>query len=348
MDSVEDTADTAVRRPKQPQSECASSRQPPEVLQHLVFGINETIKSLERSIDDLKMRLMIMADALSGTIKPALQVDSDGLLPTAPTDPEESPAITLNPAPVLVTPVPPAFIVIPLQSISPQSLVSAIPQYCATYNALVYQWGQLRKHVEAKWKGGYQMVVGEPREEVRLVPLGDVEAEMAKLVGLRRLACVAIRVSVSDTPPSHAYPSQTSHPSLQVLTDLLPKSVLQPPRHKITLPYVTSSLAVHSGGKRKRAQTEPVESNLDTGALLPDVHYAPLTIKGITTTAPVDGQARKAKRLEEVRARRKEVKERTRQERLKEMKRGLKGEKPKRHTDKLAKRLKAKPKQTAR
>ena len=127
----------------------------------------------------------------------------------------------------------------------------------------------------------------------------------------------------------------------------MPKSVLQPPRHKITLPYVTSSLAVHGGRKRKKAQTEPVGSNLDTGALLPDVHYAPLTIKGITTTAPVDGQARKAKRLEEVRARRKEVKERKRQERLKEMKRGLKGEKPKRHTDKLAKRLKVKPKQTA-
>ena len=202
MDSVEDTADTSVRRPNRPQSECASSRQPPEILQHLVFGINETIKSLERSIDDLKMRLMIMADALNGTVKPALQVDSDGLLPTAPTDPEESPAVTLNPAPVLATPAPPSFIVIPLQSISPPTLVSSIPQYCATYNALVYQWGQLRKHVEAKWKGDHQMVVGELREEVRVVPLGNVEAEMAKLVGLRRLACVAIRVSVSDTLPA--------------------------------------------------------------------------------------------------------------------------------------------------
>ena len=38
-------------------------------------------------------------------------------------------------------------------------------------------------------------VIGEEREEVRVVPLGRVEGEMAALVGLRRLACLAIRVS---------------------------------------------------------------------------------------------------------------------------------------------------------
>jgi hypothetical protein len=59
---------------------------------------------------------------------------------------------------------------------------------------------------------------------------------------------------------------------------------------------------------------------------LPHVHYAPLAIKGITTTIPTDGNARKQKRLEGVRARRIEVKERKKEARRKEFLRGIKGE----------------------
>lgn len=43
--------------------------------------------------------------------------------------------------------------------------------------------------------------------------------------------------------------------------------------------------------------------------LMPHVHYAPLGVKGLTTTVPADSGARKAKRMEEVRERRRARKE---------------------------------------
>jgi hypothetical protein len=159
----------------------------PEILDHLVLGINETIKSLETAIDDLKLRLLMISDRLNGIHnKP-----NTNLLPTAPPNPERSPSPDLSPT----TASPPAFIVIPLQSISPQALVSPIPQYAATYNSLVWQWGQLSRIAKTRIKEDeWEEVIGEDREEVRVVPLGRVEGEMAALVGLRRLACLAIRV----------------------------------------------------------------------------------------------------------------------------------------------------------
>lgn len=44
-------------------------------------------------------------------------------------------------------------------------------------------------------------------------------------------------------------------------------------------------------------------------ALLPHIHYAPVHVKGITTTVPADGASRKARRLDAVRAKRRENKE---------------------------------------
>ena len=168
----------------------------PEILDHMVLGINETIKSLETAIDDLKLRLLMISDRISGVhLKP-----KSNLLPTAPTDPERSP----SPDPTPLSASPAAFIVIPLQSISPQSLVSPIPQYAATYNSLVWQWGQLSRIAKTRVKGAeWEEAIGEDREEVRVVPLGRVEGEMAALVGLRRLACLAIRVN-------HYYQSLTT------------------------------------------------------------------------------------------------------------------------------------------
>lgn len=158
----------------------------PEILDHMVLGINETIKSLETAIDELKLRLLTIADQLNGIhLKP-----NSNLLPTAP--PERSPS---PPSSSPVERSPPAFIIIPLQSISPQTLVSPIPQYAATYNSLVWQWGQLSRIAKTRVKESeWTEVVGEEREEIRVVPLGRVEGEMAALVGLRRLACLAIRV----------------------------------------------------------------------------------------------------------------------------------------------------------
>ena len=63
----------------------------------------------------------------------------------------------------------------------------------------------------------------------------------------------------------------------------------------MTLPYPTSNLKVHTGK--------------DSGNVpLPHVHYAPVTIKGITTKTPIDVNSRKKKRLEEVREKRVESK----------------------------------------
>jgi hypothetical protein len=161
----------------------------PEILDHMVLGINETIKALESAIDDLKFRLLQIADRLNGIhLKP-----NSTLLPTAPAGTERSPSPTPD---ARSPPSPPAFIVIPLQSISPQSLVAPIPQYAATYNSLVWQWGQLSRVARARIKDSeVEDVIGQEREEVRVVPLGRVEGEMAALVGLRRLACLSIRVS---------------------------------------------------------------------------------------------------------------------------------------------------------
>jgi hypothetical protein len=167
--------------------EMASLENPvkPEILDHMVLGINETIKSLETAIDELKLRLMTIADRMNGIqLKP-----NTNLLPTAPVrSPSPPPASASESSP-------PAFIIIPLQSISPQTLVSPIPQYAATYNSLVWQWGQVSRVAKTRIKETeWPEVIGEEREEIRVVPLGRVEGEMAALVGLRRLACLAIRV----------------------------------------------------------------------------------------------------------------------------------------------------------
>jgi hypothetical protein len=76
----------------------------------------------------------------------------------------------------------------------------------------------------------------------------------------------------------------------------LPKSVLHPPRHALTLPYPTSNLKVHTSDVK------------DAAAPLPHVLYAPVTIKGITTSTPVDANSKKKIRLGEVRQKRVEAK----------------------------------------
>ena len=59
---------------------------------------------------------------------------------------------------------------------------------------------------------------------------------------------------------------------------------------------------------------------------IPHVHYAPLVVKGITTSTPIDSNARKNKRLAEVKQKRIETKEKKREERRKEILRGFQGE----------------------
>ncbi|WRT63548.1 uncharacterized protein IL334_000453 [Kwoniella shivajii] len=273
----------------------------PEILSHLVFGINEVLKSLETQIAELRIRLMIMGDALNGIQKDVnLKGKANNLLPTAPRSPSLSPERTLHND--LRAAIPLEFIIIPLLSINPPSLVSPIPQYCATYNALVYQHTQLTKLCRTRLNDrDVDDIVGGEKEEIRVVPLGAVEQEIAELVGLRRVACLGIR---------------GSHPSVDVLRKLLPKSVLHAPRHSITLPIPTSSLKIYNSPADKEVQRKKKSSHP-----LPNIHYADLHIKGIKTKIPIDNAARKAQRLEEVRKKRVEAKIRKKEDRLKEKKR---------------------------
>lgn len=170
----------------------------PEVLSHLVLGINEVIKSLEHQIGALKTQIMIMGDALNSD-QPG-KPNANNFLPTAPRSPSPSDsddeATEGQSQPIPSPSAPINFIIIPLLSINPQSLVSPILQYCATYNAHVYQHTQLAKIIRAKLKRSqWADVTGDDREEIAVVPLGAVEKDLADMVGLRRLACLALRVS---------------------------------------------------------------------------------------------------------------------------------------------------------
>lgn len=71
-----------------------------------------------------------------------------------------------------------------------------------------------------------------------------------------------------------------------------------------------SSLALPGGTRQAR------EKQAQATALLPHIHYAPLHVKGITTSIPADGNAKKQKRMEEVRAKRRSAKERKKLERV--------------------------------
>ncbi|ODO01859.1 hypothetical protein L198_02586 [Cryptococcus wingfieldii CBS 7118] len=285
----------------------------PEILSHLVMGINEVIKGLETQIDNLKLQLLVMGDTLNGN-QPGKPGKPD-LLPTAPRSPSPSSEGDVedlsDPAPATKEKSPPiTFIIVPLLSINPQSLVSPIPSYCATYNALAYQHAQLSKILQTRLKKEkWAEVMGEEREEVRVVPLGAVEKEMAEIVGLRRLACLGIR---------------ESHPDVSRLQELLPKAKLPPPRHSVTLPFPTSSLTVHTG--RQSSSNSP-NSAISNPQNLPPVTYAALHIKGIQTKQPADGNSRKAKRLQEVRGKREEAKVRKVEAKKAGKGKGSKGEK---------------------
>ncbi|WWD06115.1 hypothetical protein V865_004200 [Kwoniella europaea PYCC6329] len=287
-----------------------SKRVKPEILSHMVLGINEVLKSLERQISDLRIRIMIMGDILNG-VPTTLAGNEKGpnkshLLPTAPRSPSLSPepevevAKDSDQAKALNQDISPLeLIIVPLLSINPPSLVSPIPQYCATYNTLVYQHNQLAKICKTRLKAGQaEEIVSGVKEEVRVVPLGAVEKEMAELVGLRRVACLGVR---------------SSHPSISPLQNLLPKSVLHSPRHSITLPIPTSLLKVHD----LTLSTEGAKSTTKVKPPIAGVHYADLHIKGIKTKMPVDNAARKAKRLEEVRRKRVEAKMKKKEMRVK-------------------------------
>lgn len=283
----------------------------PEILDHLVLGLNETIRELERSIDDLRLRMALLAEG----VDPSLP----RLLPTAPSPaPEPSPAAA--PSASALT-----YLLVPHTSVSPLSLIDPLPTYCATYNTLLRQASDLAR--------GVRLPGGTPADadgafdapEIQIVPLGKREADIAAAAGLRRVTSVGVRAS---------------HPAVGVLERLVPKSVLRPPRHSMTLPWPTMRLKVHAdasaasgaasgptnagiGEKGEEGEKSAGEVNGEGTAkpsvtstngttqpatAQPAIAYAPLHIKALHTTAPLDPNARKTKRLAEVRQKRVEAK----------------------------------------
>lgn len=154
----------------------------PDLLDQLVFGLNETIKALETGIDDLRFRMMIMSDALEGKV-PA----TSRFLPTAPVEAKQ------DIIPESVSPL--AFVLVPNLSVSPQALIDPLPMYCATYNSLLRQHSQLAEDIRKRLPRP-EKYISEEGPEIRLVPLGRREAEIAAIVGLRRVSTFAIRVGI--------------------------------------------------------------------------------------------------------------------------------------------------------
>lgn len=248
--------------------------QPPSILEHLVLGLNETTKALERSIADLRFRMAILGDNL------AASSSSPRYLPTEPrevTAPPENPVV---------------FILVPHTSVSPFTLIADLATTVATHNTLSRQHSQLRTATNApQFKHLAHLASGVP--EIRLVPLGSREKELAAAAGLRRLTSFAVRAN---------------HPNIAVLEGLLPTNILQPPRHSVTLPWPSMNLTVHNGEEPKANGAKKAAAPGKTALPVPPIEYAALHIKGVHTTAPADATARKAQRLIEVRAKRVEDK----------------------------------------
>lgn len=229
---------TLKRKPHPPNTQAPAIRpERPEMLNHLVLGLNEVIKALERQTDELRRRVMRIGDALAeqqnkGKRKRGQEgAGGDGLdgksgekgrrvlLPTAPPREDEEvededmeeggeasvPAVPISTTSAVDTAQPPdptaqisplEWLILPLLSLSPPTLASPIPAYCATFNTLIYQHTHLCKIARSRLPASTaDDIIGEKWEEVRVVPLGRIEDDLAAMVGLRRMACLGIRVS---------------------------------------------------------------------------------------------------------------------------------------------------------
>ncbi|BEI81363.1 hypothetical protein CcaverHIS002_0205230 [Cutaneotrichosporon cavernicola] len=240
---------------------------PPEILDHLVLGLNETIRALEGAISALRMRMALLADS------------NPRFLPAQPGAEPEAEAAGIT------------YLLVPHTSVSPLALVDPLPTYCATYNTLLRQASTI-PNVKKGMLG----------QEIRIVPLGKREQELALAAGLRRITSIGVRAS---------------HPAVGVLERLL-QAALAPPRHSMTLPWPTTRLTVYKGEPEKESEKgdkekgdkekgDKGEKGEKTAPHTP-IAYAPLHIKAIHTTMPVDPDARKATRLAQVRANRVEKK----------------------------------------
>lgn len=250
----------------------------PEILDHLVLGLNEVVKALEQATGQLEAQLIELADAIEGV--PSLP----RFLPTEPTEVKAVGKVKAPAAPL-------SHVLVPQLSVSPMALVDPIPALCATYNTHVRQLRVLAKSAPAG------VTVSEVAE-IRLVSLGREEPEVSALAGLRRVACFAVR---------------QSHPNACVLDGLCKN--IPPPRHSITLPFPTRLRIIDGKDAGTPAKTNGKEKEVASKLPETPVEYAPLHVKALHTTMPLDNNARKAVRLEEVRKKRAENKAKRREAR---------------------------------
>jgi hypothetical protein len=177
----------------------------PPVLSTITFGLNETIKRLERTRLDLE----ISVDALLAGYEdfPFAERREDGLVPTAP---------SVDVAPLVDpsrfgTPPPPPFTIIfvCVEDINPRELVEHVPRYVSSWNALLARSkARLEEWVsegageeDERRRKMERLVYG---REMWLVPMEKgSEQVLAHAVGLRRVGVMGITVSTSKLNLDH-------------------------------------------------------------------------------------------------------------------------------------------------
>lgn len=204
---------------------------PPDLLSHLVFGINEVSKRMEKQIAWLAEE----ADVLCGepvvprlggsnspaksSLRPRRGVLAANLVPTAPVEPiveegdadmEPSAASTTNSTPNSVPPAPLRIIYVCQRDVNPPALAEAIPQYARSWNAVARacrsRLAQVLRDLSGNGTTEGTEANLQDRErleralracvEVLVVPLpAGAEYELAMASGLRRVAVVGMTVS---------------------------------------------------------------------------------------------------------------------------------------------------------
>ena len=171
----------------------------PPVLSTITFGLNETIKRLERARLDLE----ISVDALIAGYEEFLfagQRSAGRLVATAPDATNNSGPSRLGAPPA----APPRVILVCVDDVNPRELVEHVPRYVASWNALLLaskvrleEWAR-EKDAEARTAKADRLVAG--REMFLVSMRKGSEQVLAHAVGLRRVSVMGM--TVSNVTPS--------------------------------------------------------------------------------------------------------------------------------------------------
>jgi hypothetical protein len=174
-------------------------------LSTITFGLNETIKRLERTRLDLE----ISVDALIAGYGnfPFSERRWDGLVPTAPS--VDVPPL-VDPSRFATPPSPPVRIIfVCIEDINPRELVEHVPRYVSSWNALLARskarledWVSEGAGEEDERRRKMERLVD--GREMWLVPMEKgSEQVLAHAVGLRRVGVMGITVSTSEPKQYH-------------------------------------------------------------------------------------------------------------------------------------------------